>query len=726
MNAPMERRAFLKAAAGGLVVAIAPAAIAATALSGTGAGAAPQAAATVNSWVIIAPNGAVTILSNTSEIGQGTGTAIAQILADELDLDWRTVRIEMAPIETKYFNAGWGEYSTYGSGGVARQFPQLRKAGAQARAMLVSAAANTWKVPAAECDTQAGFIVHPASKRKLAYGAVAAQAATQPVPDNPPLMPRERWRYMGKDIARLDLPDKVDGSAVYGVDVKVPGMKSAAILQCPSFGGKLASVDPAPALAVRGVLRVVKLDNAVAVVANSYWQAKKGLDALTPLWDLAAASKHTSAAYNASLVDAVKLGGPVYPPRNSSAEKAQEAFDTAMAGAARTVEQLYTVPLLCHAPMEPMNATARVDKDRAELWLPTQTQSNSRAAIAKALGFAPEQVVLHTTLSGGGFGRRIEYDFAVQAALIARETGMTVKLIWTREEDMRHDFYRPAVAIKLVAGLDADGLPLALQVGSACESLLMYSRNGEYRDAAKPVDPSPIGEPPRHYNFKAILFRITTMDAGVPVGYWRSVATSQNGFAYESFIDDLAHQARLDALAYRRKLLKAGSRELATLEAACARAGWNTAPAAGRHRGLGMVKANGSYIAIVVELSVADSGKVKLHKITCAVDCGTVVNPRNVRAQAEGGIVYALSATFYGEISLKDGAVEQSNFHDYRLVGLADMPEVDVHVIDSTEAPGGAGEETVGPLAPAVTNALFAATGKRITTLPLSRAGFIL
>lgn len=722
MIASPQRRTFLKAAAGSLVVAIAPVAM-------VDAGAAPAAAAapaSVNSWVVIAPDGAVTILSNTSEIGQGTGTAIAQILADELDLDWRTVRIDMAPVEEKFFNAGWGEYATYGSGGVARQFPQLRKAGAQARAMLIGAAAAQWNVAPAECDTEAGWVVHRASKRRQPYGALAASAATMPVPENPPLMPRERWRFMGKDMARLDLPAKTDGSASYGMDVKVPGMKVAAILQCPHFGGKLASVDAAPAMAVRGVLRVVQLDNAVAVVADSYWQAKKGLGALAPAWDLAKASRHTSSAYNAALVDAVNKGGAVYPPRNSSADKAQANYNTAMAGAVRTVDQLYTVPFLCHAPMEPMNATARVDKDGAELWLPTQTQSNSRAAIAKALGFEPARVTIHTTLSGGGFGRRIEYDFAVQAAQIARATGMTVKLVWSREEDMRHDFYRPAVAIKLTAGINADGMPVALQVGSACESLLEYSRNGADRERARPVDPSPIGEPPRYYNFAAILFRITTMDAGVPVGYWRSVATSQNGFAYESFIDELAHQSRQDPLVYRRKLLKAGSRELATLNAACARAHWEQAPAKGRHRGLAMVKANGSYVAIVVELSAGDGGKVKLHRITCAIDCGTTVNPKNVRSQAEGGIVYALSAAFYGEISLKDGAVEQSNFHDYRLIGLADMPPVDVLVIDSSEAPGGAGEETVGPLAPAVTNALFAATGKRVTTLPLSRSGFTL
>jgi isoquinoline 1-oxidoreductase beta subunit len=712
-----QRRVFLKgAAAGTLVIAIAPAL----------AAGATASAACVNGWVCIAPDGAVTILSNTSEIGQGTGTAIAQILADELDLDWRSVRIEMAPVQKQFFNAGWGEYATYGSGGVARQFEQLRKAGAQARAMLIAAAAENWKVGAAECDTELGFVVHKASGHRAAYATLAARAAAMPVPEKPALMPRERWRFMGKDIARLDLPSKVDGSAGFGVDVKVPGMLVAAILQCPNFGGKLKNVETAPALAMRGVVRVVQLANAVAVVADTYWRAKKGLDALAPVWDLAQASDHTSSAYNAALVAAVRAGGPVFAPRNSTAEKALADYDAAMAGATRTVQRVYTVPFLCHAPMEPMNATARVGKDSAELWMPTQAQSNSRDAVAKALGLASEAVTVHTTLSGGGFGRRIEYDFAVQAALIAREAGAPVKLIWSREEDMRHDFYRPAAAVRLTVGVDAAGMPVAFEQASACESLFDYSRNGEDRALAKPVDRSAVGEAPRHYKLGPLLFRVTTVDAGVPVGYWRSVATSQNAFAYESLVDELAHSAKVDPLVYRRRLLAPGSREQLTLNAACALAHWDAPPAAGRHRGLSLVHANGSTVAIVVELSVDGEQRVKLHRITCAIDCGLAVNPHNVRAQAEGSMVFGLSAAFYGEISLRDGAVEQANFHDYRLISMAELPPVHVEVVASQEAPGGAGEEAVGPLAPALANALFAATGKRIMALPLSKSGFTL
>ncbi|MES2130257.1 MAG: molybdopterin cofactor-binding domain-containing protein [Pseudomonadota bacterium] len=706
------RRDFLKTlGAGGLVVAIGP------------LGAQAALAASVVGWVRIGADGSATVLSNTSEIGQGTGTAIAQIMADELDLDWRNVRIELAPIEKKYFNEGWGEYATYGSGGIARQFDALRKAGAQARAMLIGAAARQWQVDPASCDTSAGAVVHAASKRKLAYGALAASAAAQSVPLDAKPMPRERWRHIGKETARLDLPPKVDGSAVYGIDTVIPGMLVATILQCPHFGGKLASVDHAPALALRGVRQVVQLDDAVAVVATSYWQAKKALAALRPQWNLERASKHNSDSYNATLRAAVEKGGTVYYGKTGpSAAERQQAYDSAAAKGAKVVEQVYSAPFLCHAPMEPMNATARVDADSAELWLPTQSQSNTQDHVAKLLGMKPEAVTIHTTLSGGGFGRRIEFDFALQAAQIARACKATVKLVWSREEDMKHDFFRPAVAMRLRANVDARGLPAALCIDSAGESLLQYSRMGADYEYARPVDSSALSRPPAYYNIPAVLARVNIVDAGVPVGYWRSVASSHNGFALESFVDELALAAGVDPLAYRRSMLGEGGRERKVLDAAVACAGQ---PGAGQQRGVALVAANGSVVAIVADLSVKGTA-VKLHRISCAIDCGTVINPGSVRAQMEGGIAFALSATFYGEITLKDGAVEQSNFHDYRLLSLADLPPLEIVLVESSAAPGGAGEEAVGPVAPAIANALFAATGKRIRDLPLSRAGFTL
>ncbi len=707
-----QRRDFLK------VLGTSALLIAIPALAGGGAVA-------LTGWLRIDPDGAVTILSNTSEIGQGSGTGIAQIIANELDLDWRLVRIEMAPIDEQHFNAGWGEYATYGSGGISRQFEPLRRAGAQARAMLIGAAAQLWQVPAADCDTDAGYVLHRASGKRLAYATLSIAAAQLPVPEKVTPMPRERWRFIGKAMARLDIPSKVDGSAQYGIDVRQPGMLIATILQCPNFGGRLSRVDPAPALAMPGVRHVVPLDDAVAVVADSYWRARKALAVLQPVWNLKQSPQRDSAEYDAALLAAATAGGDVYVSRKAGKTREQivASYELAAKGAVRSVGQVYTFPFLSHATMEPMNGTARVDGKSAELWLPTQSQSGTRDAVAKALGLAPEAVTIHTTLSGGGFGRRVECDFALQAAAIAKATGATVKLIWSREEDMRHDFYRPAAAVHLQVELDAQGMPLAMRFDSAAESLLEHSSLGPPKNKL-PVDPSGLTPVPASYNIGATMLRASTIDAGVPVGYWRSVASSQNIYAYESLMDELAAAAKVDPLAYRRRMMKPEARERRVLDAVAAQAGWDR-PTPGRHRGLAIDTANGSVVAHVVELSV-DGGKVKLHRIVTAVDCGVAVNPGSVRAQIEGGIAFALSAAFYGEITLRKGAVEQSNFNDYRLITLADMPPVQVILIDSQEAPGGVGEEAVGPLAPAVANALFAATGKRVRTLPLFRAGFSL
>lgn len=720
------RRDFLKTlAAGGLLVAVAPARVAVAAdTPAAGASPAPAAPPPPPGWVRIAPDGSVTILSNTSEIGQGTGTAIAQMLADEMDLDWQAVRIEMAPVEKQFINAGWGEYATYGSGGVARQFAQLRKAGAQARAMLVGAAAAEWQVPATDCDTQLGAVLHKPSGRKLPYANLVAQAATQPVPANPPLMPKERWRHMGKDVARLDLPAKTDGSAVYGIDVKVPGMLYAAIKQCPHFGGKLGAVDPQPALSRRGVKKVVRLPDAVAVVADSYWRAQQALNALKPEWDLATASKHSSAPYRDLLRDAVSKEGDLVVPRNRKAEDISAPHFAGMAKATEWMERSYTVPLLAHATMEPMNGTASVKDGKAELWLPTQAQDTARTFVSKALGIAPEAVTIHTTLSGGGFGRRIEADFAVQAALVAREAGVPVKLLWSREEDMRHGYHRPAAVLRLRAGFDTNGAVTAMSMDSASDTLFNYSRFGSDKQYAKPFDGSSVGVLlTRYYGLPGFVHRTHTVDAGVPLGYWRSVAASQNNFATESFVDELALRAKQDPFDFRRGLMKPGSRERAVLDKLEASSGWRDKAPQGRHRGMAFSWANGTHIGQVVELSVDAQSRVRLHRVTTVLDCGIVVNPRNVRGQMEGGIIFALTAAFYGEITVKDGAVEQSNFTDYRLLSLAETPAIDVVIMDSNEAPGGVGEEAVGPLAPALANALFAATGKRFTDLPLSKAG---
>ncbi|MES2073505.1 MAG: molybdopterin cofactor-binding domain-containing protein [Pseudomonadota bacterium] len=683
------------------------------------------APALLTAWLRIAPDGAVSIFSNTSEIGQGTGTALAQILANELDLDWRHIRLEMAPVDAAHINPHWEEQATYGSGGVAGQLAPLRLAGAQARAVLIAAAAAQWQVPPQQCDTAAGFVLHSATQRRLPYGSLAAAAASLPLPAEPALMAKERWKFIGRDVPRLDLPAKTDGSAIYGVDVKLPGLLTASIRQAPRFGGRLASVDPAPALAVRGVRQVVSMADAVAVVADNYWAAHKGLLALQPVWDNSQAAQASSAQYAAALVAAVQAGGATFARKSNTPEQLNADYAAALAQATQHAEATYTVPFLHHATMEPMNATAQVGSASAELWLPTQTQTATRAAVAKELGMQEEQVTLHTTLAGGGFGRRVEFDFALQAVRIAKAAGKPVKLIWSREEDMAHGYYRPAAAMRLQAGLDPHGMPLCLCFDTAGESLLKYSLGGTV--PAPAVDPSGVGALSKPwYQVPASLMKVSTIDIGVPVGYWRSVAASQNCFAYESFIDELAVRAHVDPLAYRYRLLDGKQRDLRVLDAVARLSGWGQPAIPGRYRGLALDHANNSIIAHVLELAVDGQSRVKLHKVSTVIDCGVAVNPRNIRAQIEGSIAFALSAAFHGEITLDGGAVQQSNFHDYRLIGLADMPQVQVEILEGSEQVGGVGEEAVGPLAPALANALFAATGRRIRSLPLSKSGFTL
>jgi len=711
-----RRRLLQGSVAGGLMVAIGP--LGASAVPGEAGGQELQ------SWVRIARDGAVTVLSNTSEIGQGTGTAIAQILADELDLDWRRISLAMAPQDKRYFNPNWGEYGTYGSGGVAYQLAPLRRAGAQARAMLIAAAAREWQVAASECDTDSGDVIHRASGRRAAYGLLVEQAARQPVPTDAPLMPRERLRYIGRDIPRLDLPAKTDGSAVYGIDVRMPGLLSAAIVQCPVFGGRLAGVDRAPAMRMPGVRQVVLLDDAVAVVADSYWRAQKAVDALQPRWDLKRAKRPDSARYMAALHKAVQGDGATFPPAKTTAAQVKVRYAQATRRARRSVERTYAVPFLAHATMEPMNATAVVSQDRAELWVPTQSQTGTQNAVAQLLGLPVSAVTVNTTLAGGGFGRRMELDFALQAVHIAKACGAPVKLIWNRAQDIQHDFYRPAAVVKVTAGVDGDGMPVALRIDSACQSIFQHSRLGEWSKWSRPVDSSAVGDLPDWYPLAALKVQVTTVDVGVPVGFWRSVAATQNVFAFECLIDELAHEARSDPMAYRRKLLPAGGREQRVLDLLAERSSWHRGPAPGRHRGMAFSRANGSLVGHVVELSVDAQRAVQLHQVWTVIDCGTAVNPHNIRAQVEGCIVFALSAAFHGDITLSGGAVMQSNFHDYRLLGLAATPKMDVQIVENWEKPGGAGEEAVGGLTPALVNALFAATGQRIRELPLAKAGF--
>ncbi|MBC3873578.1 xanthine dehydrogenase family protein molybdopterin-binding subunit [Undibacterium flavidum] len=675
-------------------------------------------------WVRIATDNSVTIFSNTSEIGQGTGTSLAQILADELDLDWRNVQLQMAPLEMRFFNAKLEEYGTYGSSGVAKQFIALRQAGALARAKLLAVASTVWSTPISHCTTKNGTVIHLQTGATLSYGELALAASTIAVSEPVPQKSKSDWRCIGKPMPRLDLPAKVNGTAIYGIDVQVPDMLVATLRHSPKFGANLRKVDTKPALKIDGVKQVIELANAVAVLADSYWSAKRGVDSLQPVWNDKAASKHSSASYRALLQKTLTQAGPLFVAKGKTQQEVETHRARVQTGASKFVDAVYHFPFLAHATMEPMTATAHVTETHAELWLPTQTQSATRDYLANALGLAIEQITIHTTFAGGGFGRREEFDFALQAATLSRISGKPVKLIWSREEDIQHDYYRPASAIKIRAALNQHGMPLSLQTHIACESLLTYSRMGLYKQEAIPIDTTAIGRQPDYYQIDSITTHVSTVDIGVPVGFWRSVSASQNVFAYERFIDSLARQTQLDGLQYRLRLVKENSREKKVLEAIATATDWHRPVTSGQHRGIAMSVANGSVIAHVVELSLNEKKQIRLHQITCVIDCGIAVNPNSVAAQVEGGIVFALSACFYGEISLQDGAVQQSNFHDYRLLTLAETPAIKVIILENSEQPGGVGEEAVGPLAPAVVNAIMAANSDNICSLPLNKLGY--
>jgi len=677
---------------------------------------------TLHRWLRIDTSGGITLLSNTSEIGQGTGTGLAQLVAEELDVDPQLIKLEMAPILPEFFNPGTNSYAVFGSRGLRGQFDAMRKVGAAARTMLVEAAAARWAVAPETCRTSGGK-VHDSSGRALSYGDLVEDAARRQPPVDPVVKPRSEWSVIGKPAPRLDLPAKVDGSAVYGIDASRPGLLVATIIQCPVQRGRLKSVETAPALAVSGVREVVQLADAVAVVATGYWAAKKGAEALSPAWDLEGVPQKSSDSLISEMQKA-SANGKAYVAQGADGEAEAAAVKADFAVATRVHMASYHVPFLAHATLEPMNATAEVKGGRAELWLPTQTQSATRNAVARALSIAPENVTINTLLSGGGYGRRLEYDFAIQAALIAREVGSPVKLIWSREEDMTHGFYRPAATATLAAALNADGRPTAFTFRSAGPSPLADTRPGTFPPPAFDVSfLSTIATSP--YALGRKLMTWAKVETGARAGFWRSVGASQNVFFLESFIDELAQLAGEDPVGYRRSLLADRPRELAVLDAVAREGDWGQPLRPGQGRGVALVSMSETVCAQVVQIEVGEDGHIDVQRVVCALDCGTVVNPNAVRAQAEGGIVWGLAGAF-NAISLKDGVVEQSNFDSYPLPMLGQMPKIEVHLIGSSTIVGGAGEETVPPVAPALANAIFAAMGKRVSQLPLTASGYSL
>ncbi len=682
-----------------------------------------------NAFIRIDRDGAVTLTMHKVEMGQGTYTSMPMLLAEELEVGLDQVRLEHAPPDdARYAEPLFGVQETGGSTSVRGNWEPLRRAGAAARTMLVTAAAQTWKVDPQACRAAHGAVTHPPSGRRLGYGALVAAAARLPVPGNVRLKDPKDFTLIGTPAKRLDTPDKVDGTARFGIDVRIPGMRFAAVAACPVFGGKLASVDDAKTMAVPGVRQVVRLDDAVAVVADDTWTAKKGLAALDIHWDEGPNANLSTADIVRELVTASAKSGVVGRSDGDAGK--------AMAGAARRVEAVYEVPFLAHATMEPVNCTVHVRPDGCDIWVGTQVPTFTRTAAAKLTGLPRGKVQVHNHLLGGGFGRRLEVDFVEQAVRIAQQVAAPVQVVWSREEDIQHDMYRPYYYDRLAAGLDEHGRPVAWShhiTGSSIEArvisqlfpktLRVMRAGGMHRlgamikrldlDAVEGAAEPPYTLPNIHVDF------VRQEPPGVPTAFWRGVGPTHNIFVVESFMDELAAAAQQDPFEYRRGLLDRSPRAKAVLELAAQRSGWGRPLLAGAGRGIALLHAFGSFIAQVAEVTVSKRGEVRVGRVVCAVDCGTIVNPDIVRAQMESGIVFGITAALWGEITIQNGRVEQHNFYDYRMLRMHETPTVEVYLVPSTEAPGGVGEPGTSAVMPAVANAIFAATGKRIRKLPV-------
>ncbi len=709
MNALITRRALLR---GGLAVGAGLTVGFPVARGARGAALAQTAGVFApNQWLRIDRDGVVTIVNSVPEMGQGSLTTTSMIIADELDAILDQVRVEQAPANPAlYKNPVTGTQSYGGSRGVRDHLAMWRKAAAAAREMLAQAAADEWGVPVESVETEQGAVVHRPSGRRLLYGQLVDRAQQLPVPQNPTLKSPDKFRYIGKPVKRRDTPEKITGRGIYGTDVQVPGMLVASIERCPVFGGKVKSFDATAATRVKGVKHVVQVSNGIAVVADGFWTALQGRRALRVTWDEGPMAQVSSTMITREYEAAAKQPGQV-ARNDGDAEKV-------LAAGGRVHEAVYQVPFLEHACMEPMNATAQVMPDACVVWAPTQNPGGTQATAARLTGLPPEKVTVHTTLLGGGFGRRGEQDFIVDAVETSKAVGAPVKVMWTREDDITHGFYRPATYNLFRATLDASGVPAAWFTRMVGPGILIQKGRAQ----AGTIDAAAV-EAVRNMPYDVPNLRIewTNKDLGIPLGFWRSVGPSQNGFIIESFIDELAHLAGKDPYEYRRALLGKSPRHKAVLELAATRANWGAPLPTGHTRGIAVAFSYGSYVAHVAEVSVARDGAVRTHRLVAAIDAGLAVNPENVKAQMEGGAVYALTAALYGRITIDRGRVQQSNFHDYPMLRINEMPVVEVHILDSGEAPGGLGEPGVPTVAPAVCNAIYAATGRRIRTLPINR-----
>ena len=707
-----DRREFCKrtaTAGGGLVLALTLPAFAgrsSRAASGGQAGGGQARESQLNAWLKIGSDNSVTILVDRSEMGQGVYTALPMLLAEELEVDLARIKIVAAPVGDAYVNALNGGQITGTSNSVQDAWDKLRTAGAQARTMLIAAAARAWRVDPAECYAKNGMVANARGKT-LSYGELAAAAANMPVPKEVKLKPKADFRLIGTSQPRLDTPGKVDGSAEFGLDVKLPGMLYAALAQSPVLGGKAASVDSAAPQSMPGVRRVLTSSSGVVVVADHFWQALQARNALRITWDPGANARLDSAAMQAVLKKAAATNPGLVARKDGDVA-------AALKGAQRTLDAVYELPLLAHATMEPMNCTADVRAGRCDLYVGTQVQQSAQAAAAAAAGLQPNQVNVVTTLIGGGFGRRLDVDFIPAAVEASKVVGAPVKLIWTREDDMTHDTYRPPIREDVSAGLDGGGKLSAWNMHITSPSITARfdpTNKDPFDSVTEYAQKYPYAVP----NFALSFSR---QEIGIDVGYLRSVSHAPNCFVIESFMDELAAASSKSPLDFRLGLLAEKPRLARVLKLAAERAGWGHAPK-GRHQGLALMEGYDTHLAQVAEISVV-GGQLKVHKITCVVDCGQMVNPRIVESQIESGIVFGLSAALWGEVTIVGGQVQQTNFNSYRVLRGDEMPELDVHLLPSDDPPGGIGEPAVALVAPAICNAIFAATGKRLRSLPIA------
>jgi isoquinoline 1-oxidoreductase beta subunit len=665
-----------------------------------------------NVWLKIGADDSVSIIASAMELGQGSMTAMPMFVAEELDVDWKKVRVEWAGADPAYGNPlRNGRQETVASISVRGYWRPMREAGAQARAMLVAAAAKTWGIPESNCSTENGEVIDKTSGKRLRYGALVQKASTLPPPSKVTLRDPKNFKVLGTPVPRVDIPKKVNGSATYGIDVRVPNMLIAKVARCPVLGGSVASFNGEKAKVVPGVHQVVKISSGVAVVADSYQAATQGVAALQIKWNEGPNASLNSEDIRTSFIQSAERKGAV--ARNDG------DVDKALHKAAKKIEAVYEMPYLAHATMEPQNCTADVRKDGCDVWVSTQAQTAAQEAAMAVTGLPASAVKIHPQFAGGGFGRRGESDFVTDAVETSKAVGRPVKVIWTREDDVQHDFYRPATYVRFWGAVNESGMPTVWQQRIVQPSILMRF-DPHALDSTGGIDKRAVdGSKELPYAIPNIRIEYVRNDPGIPLGFWRSVGDSISGFIVEAFFDEVAAAAGKDPFELRRELLKNVPRQKAVLELAADKAGWGKPLPKGHALGISTHSSYDSFAAEVAEVSVAPDGQVRVHRVVCAVDCGWTVNSDSLKAQMEGGIVFGLTAALKGEITVKNGRVQQSHFNNYPMLRMREMPQVDVYIVPSTENPGGGGEPSTPPIASAVVNAIYAATGKRVRRLPI-------